>query len=344
MVRVLLLLSIWCSMFMANEPQHNWTWVHRKNFTKHDRTINSHKRTLLFTQENLIPFTQLVFSWNALRPQEGYFSFYVQVRDFATKKWGIWHHMVDWGKDIQCTYLSKTDGYSSHIHVRLEVENKKSSDAFRIKVEPHKGALLSLIHGLVVTLSDFNLFKSESHKNNDMLSSVYLSDIPTMAQLALEHEDKGRMCSPVSCSMMVQYIMGQYNDPLLFAAQVFDTGLGVYGSWGCNMAHAFDYCRGKYYFFVRRMNGFIDIHQQLIKGLPVVVSVRGNLPGALKPFPHGHLMVVVGWDNITREVLCHDPASESNDDVFKRYPVEHFIRAWECSHRLTYIAEPIKLK
>ena len=52
-------------------------------------------------------------------------------------------------------------------------------------------------------------------------------------------------------------------------------------------------------------------------------------------------MVIVGWDNNTREVLCHDPACESHEMVFKRYPLEDFLRAWECSHRLAYIAEPV---
>jgi hypothetical protein len=163
-----------------------------------------------------------------------------------------------------------------------------------------------------------------------------------IAQFALEHEDNGRICSPVSCSMMLQYITGEYKDPLLFAAGAFDTGLGVYGSWGCNMAHAFEQADGKAYFFVKRMNSFVDIHNQLMKGLPVAVSVRGDLPGALKSFPHGHLMVIVGWDHDTRELLCHDPATDNHETVLKRYPLEYFLRAWECSHRLVYVMEPIK--
>jgi hypothetical protein len=50
-------------------------------------------------------------------------------------------------------------------------------------------------------------------------------------------------------------------------------------------------------------------------------------------------MVIVGWDNDTREVLCHDPAAGNIEGVFKRYPLEHFLRAWERSHRLAYVAE-----
>ena len=168
---------------------------------------------------------------------------------------------------------------------------------------------------------------------------MYVSDIPHIAQFTCEHEDKGRICSPVSCCMVVQYITGKWHDPLAFAMGAYDNGLQVYGSWPCNMAHAFEQAEGKAYFFVRRMNSFADVHNQLKQGLPVVVSVRGDLPGALKPFPHGHLMVIVGWDNETREVLCHDPAAETEDAVFKRYAIEYFLPAWERSHRLSYIVE-----
>jgi hypothetical protein len=344
MVMIIILMLLWLMPLSGGggDSSSDWTWIYRKNFAESVRATNVTKKSLFFAQDNVSPFTQLIFSWNAFRPEQGHFSFYVQVRDAVTKKWGALHHMVDWGKDVQQSYLSKSDGFSSYVHVRLETDNKKSADAFRIKVEPKKSASLSLVHGVSVALSDFNSFKAEPHKKVDnSLQSVHLSHIPSIAQFALEHEDKGRICSPVSCSMVVHYMTGKYKDPLDFAAGSFDMGLGVYGSWGCNTAHAFEHSDGKTHFFVRRMNTFTDIHQQLVQGLPVVVSVRGNLPGALKPFPQGHLMVVVGWDRDAREVLCHDPACDSHDDVFKRYSLEHFLRVWECSHRLTYVAEPV---
>jgi hypothetical protein len=345
MIKLLMFLMLWGVMPLrgsGGDGSGEWTWLYRKNFIEHNRKPDEKKKNLLFTQEKVPHFTQLIFSWNAFRPIQGHFSFFVQVRNAATKKWGVWHHMVDWGRDIQQSFLSKSDGFSSHIHVRLETDDKKPADAFRIKIESHNAASLALVHGVSVAISNFNSFKTEAHHAIDSaLASVHLSDMPAIAQFALEHEDKGRICSPVSCSMVAHYVTGHYKDPLDFAVSAFDTGLGVYGSWPCNMAHAFEHCEGKVNFFVRRMNSFKDVHQQLMQGMPVIVSVRGSLPGALKPFPHGHLMVIVGWDSATREVLCHDPASESHEMVFKRYPLEDFLRAWECSHRLAYIAEPV---
>jgi hypothetical protein len=323
-----------------NSNDKDWTSVYHKRCNALMRIHNKNKKIELFCHEGVQSFTQLVFSWNALRPEQGYFSFYAQVRDAKTKKWGTWHHMVDWGVNMQQSYMSKSDGVSSFVHVRLELENKKNADAFRIKIEPQKSACLSLIHNLSVSLSDYTLFKSELAKDmREDLASVHIPDVPAIAQFALNHDDKGRICSPVSCTMLVDYLINKVIDPLDFALRSFDTGLGVYGSWPCNMAHAFEYGDKKFHFFVRRMNTFADIHKQLLLGTPVIVSIRGNLPGALKPFPHGHLMVIVGWDNNTRSVLCHDPAAECEKDVFKQYPLEDFLRVWENSHRLAYIAE-----
>ena len=341
MVRIILflLLSIVMPLYGGDNNMSDWTWIYRRTFDEKLRKAHENKKVILFEQFDVPYFTQLIFSWNVLRPSQGYFSFYVQVRNAQTKKWGTWHHMADWGKGIQKSFLSKSDGFSSHVYVRLEIDNKKNADAFRVKIKPHNDACLSSVCGICVAASNFNIFKAEPVSTARQLSSVHITGVPSIAQLALDHEDKTRICSPTSCSMVVHYLTGTYKDPLEFATNAFDAGLGVYGSWPCNVAHAFECCNGSIHFFVRRMNSFVDLHKQLAQGIPVVVSVRGTLPGAYKSFPHGHLMVVVGYDNQTGEVLCHDPACESNDAVFKRYPLEHFLRAWENSHRLAYVAE-----
>lgn len=331
--------------FIVNTSLHSndpWTWVHHIRYNDIIRVTHRAKKVLFHEKEAIKPFTQLIFSWNAQRPEQGYFSFHIQVRNAETKRWGVWHHIGDWGRDVQQSYLSKSDGFSSFVHVRLEIEEKNVADAFRIKIIPHQHASLSLVHSYAVAVSDFNQFKPEQSLNN-VLESVHIEGISAIAQFGLEHEDNGRICSPVSCAMLVDFLTDIQQDPMDFARQSFDTGLNVYGSWPYNIAHAFECCAAQAYFFVRRMNAFADIHQQLMQGMPVIVSVRGTLPGALKAFPHGHLMLVVGWDNETREVLCHDPAAEKRDAVFKRYPIIDFMRAWERSHRLTYQVE-MKMK
>ena len=62
------------------------------------------------------------------------FSFYVQARHARNKKWGVWHHMSDWGMGVQRSYVSKSDGVAQFIHVRLETNKSNLCDAFRIKI------------------------------------------------------------------------------------------------------------------------------------------------------------------------------------------------------------------
>ena len=141
---------------------------------------------------------------------------------------------------------------------------------------------------------------------------------------------------------MYRYLTGRHIDALEFAQGVYDDGLKAYGSWPFNVAHAFEYADT--HFFVRRFNSFAELHQQLTFGVPVIVSVRGDLPGALKPFPHGHLMVVVGWDGKTQEVVCHDPARQEDKSVLQKYSIKHFLTAWERSHRLSYVPHLLREK
>ena len=312
----------------------HWSCLLIKKYSALERIWNMRNAIVLHKQENVFPFTQLLFSWNALRPKYGYFSFYVQVRDALTKHWGKWHHMLDWGKEKQCSYKSNSDGFSSYHYVRLEIDDQKYADGFKIKIVPHYFASCGVFHSCSISLSNYNAFKSES-LHTFRLPSVYLKNFPAIAQLALNHKDKNRICSPVSCSMMVSYLTKCSCNPLEYAEYCFDCGLNTYGSWPFNTVYAFEKCP-THSFSVWRMNSFRDIHAQLTKKLPVIVSVRGILPGALKPFPHGHLLVVIGWDNDSQEVICHDPAAESDDTVLKRYPIYDFLQAWQLSYRLSY--------
>jgi hypothetical protein len=84
------------------------------------------------------------------------------------------------------------------------------------------------------------------------------------------------------------------------------------------------------------MNSFGGIYKMLSQGSPVAVSVRGALPGAPKPYTDGHLMVIIGYDAVKQQVICHDPARAADHETACVYPLVDFLRAWEKSHRLTY--------
>lgn len=319
-----------------------WASLFSKNFSSAEMDANRSKSQLSFSREDIPLFSQLIFSWNAFRPSKGYFSFFVSARDAQTGKWGSWHRMFDWGAHIQRSYLSKPDAFSHYDFVRLEIDSRGLSDAFRIKVVPNDGASLEKIKLLAVSVANLHEFKAEAIDQSMLrLQSVHVKNVPMIAQFALEHPKNDAICSPTSCSMLTGFLMGQAVDPIEFAAKAYDEGLQVFGSWPFNMAYAFELCKGSYRFYTARLNSFARVHHRLKMGIPLVVSVRGPLEGAERPYRNGHLLVVVGYDAKKREVIAHDPAFKTDRETERRYPLKSFLEAWERSRRLAYIAEEI---
>lgn len=321
-----------------------WTWSYKKVFTDGSMLANGEKKEILFFKKDIKKFSQLIFSWCALRPEKGYFSFYVKTRNSFNKRWGKWHKMMDWGANVQKSYFSK-DGNTKYFYVRLETGLANLSDAFSIKVKCNEGASLGFLESICVNASDFSKFKPEIIDDNLLsLKNVYVKNVPKISQRVLDHPHTSKICSPTSCSMLASYFNRKIIDGVDFADRVFDNGLGIYGSWPFNVAELYNECNGKVLFYLERMNSFYDLHLKLKSAIPVVVSVRGKIEGASKTYRDGHLMLVIGWDSKRKKVICHDPAFFSNKSTFVSYKIEDFLIAWEKSNRLVYVAEDKRRK
>ena len=117
----LFILSLCCIQTNIVGKPEQWVQVYRKIFSSSEQANNKGK-LLKFNKREVLPFSQLIFSWNALRPETGYFSFWVQARNAKTKEWGGWHKMIDWGAKIQRSYSSDKNDFSRYAHVRLEIK------------------------------------------------------------------------------------------------------------------------------------------------------------------------------------------------------------------------------
>ncbi|MEX2438238.1 MAG: C39 family peptidase, partial [Candidatus Babeliales bacterium] len=299
---------------MPAESSTVWSHMHARKFCKGEKKRLQAKNEYIFSQTTT-PCTQLLFSWNATRPVQGYFQFYGQVRNAVTKQWYPWHTMVDWGSDIQKSYLQKKEGSTGYYHVRLEVPMGQSADAFRIRVKPFNGATLSDLDSLYVNTVHESRYRPECAALYASLPSVFLAGVPKKSQRTINHARSKGMCSPTSLSMLTEYMCKEPMDPLHVAHRVFDKGLDAYGSWPFNTAHAFEACKGTHNFFVQRLNTFSDLHALLMAGTPVIVSVRGTLKGAQKEYKNGHLLLVVGYDQLKKSVICHDPAFHAHQET-----------------------------
>lgn len=314
-----------------------WANVYKIHFLKKDQKNNSQKKAIICEKTGVSAFTQMIFSWNAFRPKKGNLIFYSQVRDKKTKKWdSSWNKMVEWGSDSQKSFYSRGTA-SIFYYARLEALGREGSDGFRIKVEAKNSSDLSLVKHLNIALFNFDLFTPEPYQQRAQeLPSFMLTNVPEESQMILQHPKANVLCSPTSMSMIVGSLLKKNVDPLAFAHSVHDTGLDIYGNWAFNMAHAFEKCKGKAAFYATRLNSFDDLYNLLKKQVPVAVSIRGPLKGSATPYEKGHILVVVGWDAKKREVICHDPAFDTVDQVYTRYDIHEFIVAWERSRRLTY--------
>lgn len=313
-----------------------WTRVYKQTFTPHEMRKNSHKESVIFSQINLSVFNQLLFSWNAMRPQKGLFTFYAQVRDAKTKRWYNYHKMIQWGKGLQKSFFNRTKG-SLFCYARLEVQTPHKADGFRIKVVAQEQGDLKLIESLIASVTNFDQFKPERYSERGKgLKTYILTGVPKASQFLVNHPRADHLCSPTSLSMIIGSLRGKRVDPLICAYQVYDEGLDVFGNWGFNVAHAYEHCGHKIQFYVTRLSSFTALYELLHQKIPVAVSVRGPLKNAPKPYEQGHLLVVIGWDAKKKKVICHDPAFDEHGRVYMEYDVHDFVIAWERSRRLTY--------
>ena len=327
-------------LFVAQQIQCQWAHLFHKKILPDESARAARHNEFFFARFDIPKFSQLLLSWNAIRPSKGHFTFFVQARNARSKKWGSWHRMIEWGTNIQRSHATQSDGFSKYLHVRLETEPLQFADAFRIRVIGTDDASLSSLKSLALTTINMNEFKPESVAQDlSDLPSVFVRNVPKISQISLDHEDNHRMCSPVACTMLSRFFTKHVTNPVHFAHKCFDNGLDSYGSWPFNMAHIFENVQGKAWFFNTRLNSFKDLHRQLRRGIPALVSVRGTIQKAPRPYPQGHLLMVVGYDRKTQEVICHDPAKEGHLNVEQRYDLADFIHSWEASRRLTYWAE-----
>lgn len=332
MRRLFLFLIFWASCAAAEVPQ--WTFCYRKTFDKNPLIAGEHA----FERVDVMPFSHLIFSFNALRPipRGAYYRFSLSVRGVKSKKWLSWHRMFEWGNGVQRSFADKIkpDGYS---HVRFDMHGGTHADGFRVRVEAFHGASLAGIKLLSVSVAELADFKSECPCGRYAgCTSIYVSGVPCRSQMVAEHPRAPVICSPTSLCMVTSYILNRELDVCTFANGVYDRKLDIFGNWIFNTAYAYTLCP-QCHFYVQRLHSFAALYQLLHRGIPVVVSVRGRLRGAPKAYPSGHLLTVVGFDVDKLTVVCHDPAAPTVSEVEREYELMDFLLAWERSYRLAYV-------
>lgn len=302
------------------------------NFAKVEAHMMHRKGPIIqeWKEENLSPFDELMLSWNAARPRGGKLQFYVSVK---TDAWSPWLLYASWGNDKQSSFSTEEAPVKVYQDA-LEITDGKAT-GFRIKIIPEDGSSLASIRGLhVYTNSD----RSKKLPARDLdLTSVHIK-VPGLSQMALDHIRNKDLCSPTSTAAVTRYLANDYTiDPMGFAQQAWDSGFDIYGNWVLNVAQASAHLGSGWDCWVERLNGFNTIHNYLKQGTPVVVSVRGPLPGSAQPYAKGHLLVVTGYDALNKQVMCMDPAFPTDKDTYVSYDLVDFIEAWNRRGNTAYV-------
>lgn len=316
-----------------NLPKHLATKTYHHN-------IQARKNSLeyMWEENETIPFDELIISWNAMRPQQGRFDIETSIKSHSAN-WSSWYPYASWGDGIQCGGNIPAT-MTSNIKVEqdiLSILNSEVASSFRIRIRATDGATLNdvySLHACTTRLVDFESTFSEDFTS--AVSKINL-DVPLTSQLKLSHARSRDMCSPTSTTAVVRYLSSQKIDPITFATMAKDETFDIYGNWVLNTAHASSLLGGFWRCWVQRLQGLGEIFQQLQRGIPVVVSVKGPLPGSYLPYTQGHLLVVKGYDMDAKQVLCMDPAFPQDNETDVKYALNDFLKAWSRRQRIAYM-------
>ena len=165
-------------------------------------------------------------------------------------------------------------------------------------------------------------------------------DVPLRSQTSERAEIAGRICSPTSLAMALEFL-GVKRSTEEIAELVYDHDAGIYGNWSFNAAVAGRLIGES---FVVRADGFALLESEVVAGRPVVLShkwKKGELTGAPVESSDGHLVVVVGFSE-TGDVVVNDPAAKPGT-VRRTYRRAEIWRTWQQNASgIVYLLRPRK--
>ncbi len=282
------------------------------------------------------PFTQLILSWNASRPDSmSLLDFVVEVSPDSLN-WTHFDYQV-WGdgdSPRKSTPFVKNVSGVGRIDVDYMILEKPMRYA-RVTVYGfgHKSSPDIVLRRLALSFSSDNSSWDDFQKNHEekkrktIFGSTTLA-VPYFSQRSLPKDISGSCCSPTSVSMVLNYY-GRNFMPVAFAHEAYDGRDQIYGNWPYNMAAA--YTVGMAKTWVESHCSFDEIYDEVASGKPVIISISygfDELPHSpVHEAPDGHLIVVVGFDG-PDTVICNDPAGHNVDDGIVHYPRHELEKIW----------------
>ncbi len=318
----IILMTILISHIHSNE------WMHRSLLE-----FEKEKNIFFWEETKLNPFDELIVSWDAKRPAQGFYL--IQVSLLLTE-WSPWLNYAFWGAHDQYTFKEYLPESNLQVYQDVaEVLKGYKANGFRIRVIAQENASLEQFRTLHICATDRSTHKVNSKDSENVFINL---GVVGLSQIALADEHCLRLCSPTSTTAVIQFLSNSATLlPSAFANRVIDSTFDIYGNWILNTAQASHELGEPWHCFVARFTTFNQIIDQLRKGYPVVVSVKGPLKGSALPYDLGHLLVVKGYDSENQEVFCMDPAFPTNELTDIKYALSDFLTAWRRRQGIAYV-------
>lgn len=298
------------------------------------------------TSEELAPadrFNEAVLSWNVTAAAEQSFVVEMRARLLSEQTWSPWLHVGDWGAaPALAERVTEFDGGRIDIDY-FRAEQMCDRLQYRVTAGGGDGPPLVLERFAVCT-SDLTGRPRAVPRPRPARARVFASNkrlpVPFRSQRVEQAEIAGRICSPTSVSMVLDY-HGLPQPTRAVADACFDAAHDLYGVWPRNVQAAWTLGSPGY---LTRFSDWAAVEQMIVAGRPLVISIRVRNEGDLRGAPYkttaGHLIVLTGFDG---EELVHvnDPAARTAEAGQARYHRADLEQVWmQATGGLTYVLLP----
>ncbi len=300
-------------------------------------------------------FDELIASWAAATPAGTWVKIESQARGAGREtKWyvlGVW---ASGDGDIRRTTQRQQQDADGTVEVDTFIRRGGLLDGYRLRATLHRRAG----SGATPTLRALSAMVSK--KATYAIPSPWSGAAVDLAVPALSQEthtghypeyDGGgeAWCSPTSTAMVLRFLgsgpggvdlaafpgIAHTDGAVDHAARyTYDWSYRGAGNWAFNTAHAATYGLDA---FVTRLRSLDEARLFLQAGIPLIASIKGELPGFLFGKTNGHLLVIRGL-TASGDVVTNDPAVLTNDAARKVYARRDFETVWlEGSGGVVYV-------
>lgn len=283
------------------------------------------------------PFNEALLSWNIWYPAGagGFVEF--RVGRGADGSWSPWLYVGDWG-----AHRPPEDRTMVFDGGEIEVDYFRSTQRYdraqyRVSGLAPRGAAPPAIRRIALCLSDESAAAPARRGSTD--APPRQLRVPFRAQRSDDPTLAGRLCSPASLAMVLDY-RGASRPTGEVARLCWDATNDIYGNWPRNIQAAFEVGVPGY---LMRFSDWDAVRRCIEADQPLIISIRVERPGALRGAPYrvtdGHLIVLTGFA-ADGDVLVNDPAGATPQTGQLRYRRDDLERCWlEAGGGVAYVLE-----